>query len=157
MEDITIKRWITFRGRKLPVGEDGKIIKISGLEKDNINNQYKNREDKYDYYIEKDDTFKHNSIKALNLKDKIVAGQLDYKKMFDRYHVINTNVLPDYRRNGVGLEMAQRLQKEAGDKDIYIGTIIPKSEGFWRKATNNNMVVYKTSEHGIPYYKGRIK
>lgn len=40
MEDIRIKRWITYKGKRLPIGEDGKILKIS---KDDIENMKKKK------------------------------------------------------------------------------------------------------------------
>lgn len=40
MEDIRIKKWITYKGKRLPIGEDGKILKIS---KDDIENMKKKK------------------------------------------------------------------------------------------------------------------
>lgn len=98
---------------------------------------------------------KMNTIYAKNNNTSIVEGTLDYEIKNNEYHIRNTNVLKDFRNKGVGRRLAKKLQNIAGNQDIYIDTILDESMPFWNKIAK--IEVYKTSELGIKYYKGRIK
>ena len=137
------KRWITWRGRRILVNNNGNIVKDNKQdEKEKYFNENFYMQDG-DFYEEwrkaqpnEDWNTKHSwgEYKRINVFDKKnnkQVGYLTYKEvnncdktsMKDKINVVMIKVDEKYRRKGIATQMYKELQRRAGNSDISFGEL----------------------------------
>ena len=93
---MEIKKWVTWKGRRLPIGQDGKIIKLN---QDQVN-VLKNRKSFVDYGVD-DVLATKTELKYANSKYRRIN---DIKKSYQKRKEVlpETDLFAGCRRAGIG-------------------------------------------------------
>ena len=172
------KRWITYKGRRLLVNENGQIVKPTMTEEEkekyfnkNYNIQFNKwagekywDEEKKGYIFEPGIVSK--TMAVYNNKTKEQVAYLTYNEVYDkskRYdrkyypnkiNVYHIHTRENYRREGIATQLYKNLQKEAGKEDIYFGKLSSDGKKLIKKI--GKITNQKTDDENNKYYWGRI-
>lgn len=116
------KRWITWKGRRFLVNDNGMITKQDYTidKKYNVKKSIVKKEawgsiKRFDVYNEKNEPIAFLTYKQVDNADNL------FNK--DKIQVGHIEVNEKYRRQGIATSLYKKLQKEAGDNDIYFGEL----------------------------------
>lgn len=132
MEDIEIVRWITWRGRRLPIGKDGKIIKKANNNSisDKLKKIAKDDKDR----TEKDSNYFNSLTKEE--QDKYLDNNGVYKDAVKRKNIYEKEIEKVLQENPINNEILRKMAKYSIDgrntefiQAIYDLDKIVKEEG----------------------------
>jgi len=160
------KRWITWRGRRILVNNNGNIVQNKQDEKEKYFNEH--------FYMEsydkknKDYGMNEKQISVYNKKDKKEVARLTYTEIYDKrkaYKLYDKNIFPnkinvrgiyvinDYQRKGIATQLYKELQRRAGNNDIYFGELSKEGK---KLVESIGTITKEEKPHKLKYYWGRI-